>query len=157
MAAGLGSDSEPVIEFGAGTGRLSRGILRAGVLPQNLTLFELDPELAAYLRATLPSGVTCHCAPAQDAAEMLQDRYPQGVAAVISGLPLLSFPKLVCHEIASAAFRLLAPGAPFVQFTYGPNPPLPREIVSALGLRLEKGPLILRNLPPARIYRFRQN
>jgi len=43
-----------------------------------------------------------------------------------------------------------------VQFTYGPRPPLPEDLIAALNLTVEKGDRVLRNLPPARIYRFRQ-
>jgi phosphatidylethanolamine/phosphatidyl-N-methylethanolamine N-methyltransferase len=86
----------------------------------------------------------------------MQGRLPGGAAAVISGLPLLSIPTPVLRDIMTAAFALLAPGAPFVQFTYGPRRPLPDDLISELGLSVEKGARVLRNLPPARIYRFRQ-
>jgi len=82
---------------------------------------------------------------------------PMGAAAVISGLPLLSMPNGVRRDIVTSAFALLAPDAPFVQFTYGPRPPLPDDLIAAMGLSVEKGARILRNLPPARIYRFRQS
>ena len=39
-----------------------------------------------------------------------------------------------------AAFRILAPGAPYVQFTYGPKPPLPEESLEKLGLTRGSGP-----------------
>ncbi|WP_226780743.1 class I SAM-dependent methyltransferase [Oceaniglobus trochenteri] len=153
MASGFGPTSGRVVEFGPGTGSISRALLRAGLPPSHLTLFELDPELATYLQTALPPGVTIHNAPAQTAAETpdLHD-----VDGVVSGLPLLSIPESIVHDLVSAAFRILAPGAPFVQFTYGPRVPLPAETIAKLGLRVERGERVLRNLPPARIYRFRR-
>ncbi|WP_126623166.1 class I SAM-dependent methyltransferase [Oceaniglobus ichthyenteri] len=154
MAAGIGPHTGPMVEFGPGTGRITRAILETGLPPDRLTLFELDRELAAHLGATLPPAVTIHQQPAQTAPDLMRASMPKGAAAVISGLPLLSMPNAVRHEIVMAAFKLLAPGAPLVQFTYGPRPPLPADLIAELDLRVEKGARVLRNLPPARVYRF---
>lgn len=151
MAKGLGPNTGRVVEFGPGTGSLTRAILDAGVRPENLTLFELDLHFAAHLRAAFP-GTTLHLTGADTAA----DHITPGVGAVVSGLPLLSMPDEVCHAIVTAAFRILAPGAPFIQFTYGPKPPVPADTIAELGLTVESGPKIWANLPPARVYRFRQ-
>ncbi|MBL9047346.1 MAG: methyltransferase type 12 [Tabrizicola sp.] len=149
MAEGLGPRTGPVVEFGPGTGQLTRGILEAGVAPSDLTLFELDPDFVAHLRQTFP-GVTVHHLGADRAAEVVAP----GVGAVVSGLPLLSMPVAVREAIVGAAFAILAPGAPMSQFTYGPNPPLPPEAMERLGLRVEPGRKVWANLPPARVYRF---
>jgi phosphatidylethanolamine/phosphatidyl-N-methylethanolamine N-methyltransferase len=151
MANGLGPASGRVVEFGPGTGSLTRAILAAGVAPHDLTLFELDPAFADHLRQAFP-GTTLHLCGADTAA----DHISPGVGAVVSGLPLLSMPEPVCHAIVSAAFAILAPGAPYIQFTYGPKPPIPANTIEALGLTVEQGPKIWTNLPPARVYRFRQ-
>lgn len=151
MAKGLGPDTGRVVEFGPGTGSLTHAILGAGVPPENLTLFELDPHFADHLRAAFP-GTTLHLTGADTAA----DHVAAGVGAVVSGLPLLSMPDAVCHAIVSAAFKMLAPGAPFIQFTYGPKPPVPAETIARLGLSVETGAKVWANLPPARVYRFRQ-
>ncbi len=152
MADGLGPDTGRVVEFGPGTGSLTRAILAAGVPPENLTLFELDDGFADHLRTAFP-GTTLHLAGADTAA----DHVAPGVGAIVSGLPLLSMPDAVCHAIVSAAFRILAPKAPYIQFTYGPTPPIPAATIQALGLTIETGPRIWTNLPPARVYRFRRS
>jgi phosphatidylethanolamine/phosphatidyl-N-methylethanolamine N-methyltransferase len=149
MAEGLGPATGRVVEFGPGTGRLTRGILAAGVAPANLSLFELDADFITHLRAEFP-GVAVHHLGADRADEVV----PPGVGAVVSGLPLLSMPKPVREAIVGAAFRILAPGAPFIQFTYGPKPPLTPDSIAALGLRVEPGRKVIANLPPARVYRF---
>jgi phosphatidylethanolamine/phosphatidyl-N-methylethanolamine N-methyltransferase len=149
MAEGLGPSTGRVVEFGPGTGRLTRGLLEAGVPPENLALFELDADFVTHLEAAFP-GVAVHHVGADRADEVVAS----GVGAVVSGLPLLSMPAPVREAIVGAAFRLLAPGAPLVQFTYGPKPPLPPESMEKLGLRVEAGRKVWLNLPPARVYRF---
>ena len=134
MAEGLGPRTGRVAEFGPGTGRLTRAILEAGVAPADLTLFELDGDFVEHLRQAFP-GVTVHHLGADRAAEVVAP----GVGAVVSGLPLLSMPAPVREAIVGAAFRLLAPGAPLIQFTYGPKPPLPPESLANLALRVEPG------------------
>jgi phosphatidylethanolamine/phosphatidyl-N-methylethanolamine N-methyltransferase len=151
MARSLGPATGRIVEFGPGTGSLTRGILNSGVRPEDLTCFELDPDFAATLRRTFP-GVTIHHAGADHAA----DHVAPGVGAVVSGLPLLSMPAPVVTAIVGAAFRILKPGAPYIQFTYGPKPPVPESVQEALGLRAERGPHVLLNLPPARVYLFRK-
>jgi phosphatidylethanolamine/phosphatidyl-N-methylethanolamine N-methyltransferase len=151
MTLGLGPDSGPVVEFGPGTGRFTEAILARGVPPENVTLFELDEEFVAFLRARFP-GVTVLEVPAQEAAAHVT----AGVAAVISGLPLLSMPPEVREGIVGAAFEILKPRGRYVQFTYGPRPPLPAETVTMLGLTVSRGHKIWANLPPATVYRFRR-
>lgn len=152
MTLGLGPKSGRVVEFGPGTGRFTEAILARGVPPANLTLFELDEEFVVYLRQKFP-GVTVHQLPAQEAARLL----PPDVGTVISGLPLLSMPDEVREGIVGAAFEILAPRGTYVQFTYGPRPPLPPEQIASLGLKVDKGFKVWANLPPARVYRFRRN
>jgi phosphatidylethanolamine/phosphatidyl-N-methylethanolamine N-methyltransferase len=149
MAAGLSPATGRVVEFGPGTGRLTRAILAAGVAPGDLALFELDSDFVGHLRLAFP-GVTVHHLGADQADRVVAP----GVGAVISGLPLLSMPEPLREAIVGAAFRILAPGAPYVQFTYGPKPPLSAATQARLGLRVEAGPKIWANLPPARVYRF---
>jgi phosphatidylethanolamine/phosphatidyl-N-methylethanolamine N-methyltransferase len=149
MAEGLGPRSGRVIEFGPGTGTLTRAILAAGVAPADLALFELDPDFVTHLRQDFPD-VTVHHLGADQAHEVVE----VGIGAVVSGLPLLSMPPPVCEAILAAAFRLLAPGAPYVQFTYGPKPPVPASVLAKLGLRVEPGRKVWANLPPAKVYRF---
>jgi len=152
MTEGLGPKTGRVVEFGPGTGALTRAIIARGVAPADMTLFEMNPDFVAYLRNRFP-GTIVHHTGAQDAGTLC----PAGVGAVVSGLPLLSFPHDLRRAILMAAFAILRPGAPYVQFTYGPRPPIPDEMIAELGLLVERGPKFWTNLPPARVYRFRQS
>lgn len=149
MAAGIGPQTGRVVEFGPGTGRLTDAILAAGLPPENLTCFELDPAFASHLRARLPAVTLL-----QAGAETAPQSVPPGVARVISGLPLLSMPRTLREAIVGAAFQILAPGGTYVQFTYGSKPPLDPGQMARLGLKVALGPKIWRNLPPARVLFF---
>ncbi|MDO9526006.1 MAG: methyltransferase type 12 [Gemmobacter sp.] len=152
MTVGLGPDTGRVVEFGPGTGRITRAILARGVAPENLTLIELNPDFAAKLRADLP-GVRVIVAGAQEVAEHCK----KGAGAVISGLPLLSMPVDLRRAIVTGAFAALRPEGRMVQFTYGPRPPLSDDIRTEMGLVIERGAMVWGNLPPARVYSFFRN
>jgi phosphatidylethanolamine/phosphatidyl-N-methylethanolamine N-methyltransferase len=71
----------------------------------------------------------------------------QPAAAVVSGLPLFAKPLKFRLRLLADAFTLLAPGAPFVQFTYAAVSPIPRAY---------SGARIWFNLPPARVWVYRK-
>ena len=146
MAAGIGPNTGRVVEFGPGTGKLTDGILATGLPRANLTLIELDPVFVGHLMARLP-GV----AVLQTGADTAPDHIAPGVERVVSGLPLLSMPRALRFAIVAAAFRILAPGGVYVQFTYGSSPALDPDQLAALGLRVTNGPKVWLNLPPARV------
>ena len=73
-------------------------------------------------------------------------------AAVVSGLPLVTKPLRTRLRLIADAMALLAPGAPFVQFTYAMVPPIPKDFA---GVRAEASELIWLNLPPARVWVYR--
>lgn len=151
MAKDLGPQTGRVVEFGPGTGRLTRGILNAGVRPENLTLFEMNPEFVIHLREEFP-GVTVHLAGAQTAPSLVE----HGVGAVVSGLPLLSMPMALRQSIVAAAFEILAPDGLYIQFTYGPRPALDNSQIESLGLTWTQTAFVPLNLPPARVHTFRR-
>jgi phosphatidylethanolamine/phosphatidyl-N-methylethanolamine N-methyltransferase len=149
MAAGVTPETGRVVEFGAGTGKITRAILDRGLPPENLTLFEMNPDFVARLRQSFP-GVTVHQTGAQDVASFC----PAGVDAVISGLPLLSMQNDTQRAIVGGAFAVLREGGSYTQFTYGPRPPMAEAVQRELGLMAQKGPKVWNNLPPARVYTF---
>jgi phosphatidylethanolamine/phosphatidyl-N-methylethanolamine N-methyltransferase len=149
MTLGIGPRTGRVIEFGPGTGRITRAILARGVAPADLTLIELNPDFADKLRHDFP-GVTVVVAGAQDVAR----HCAKGAGAVISGLPLLSMPIDLRRAIVAGAFSVLRQDGRLVQFTYGPRPPLSDAIRAEMGVQIERGPMIWGNLPPARVYSF---
>ncbi|KAJ55843.1 hypothetical protein ACMU_08705 [Actibacterium mucosum KCTC 23349] len=151
MCRGLSPETGHVAELGPGTGKITRAILSAGVAEKNITAFELNPTFVDTLRGQFPAA-DIRRAPAQEVGNL-----PLGeLDAVISGLPLLSMPNDVQRAIVEGTFRVLKPGGTFVQFTYGPVPPIAQCLREGLKLTWTKSAKIWGNLPPARVYTFRQ-
>jgi phosphatidylethanolamine/phosphatidyl-N-methylethanolamine N-methyltransferase len=148
MAAGLGPQTGPVMEFGPGTGQLTKAILAAGVAASDLTLIEMSADFVRLLAERF-QGVNLHRAGAQDAARFAA---PASVGAVVSGLPLLSMPDPVVEAILKAAFSVLRAGGEMRQFTYGMDPPIKPAILKNLGLVAIKDKKVWLNLPPAQVY-----
>lgn len=140
-----------VAEIGAGTGTITRAILNRGLPPERLELYELNAAFCDRLRAAFP-GVTVHNRPAQDMIDVGR----RNLDAVISGVPTLAMPDEMQDAIVGAALWMLKPGAPFVQITYGTQPPLSERVREDLGLSFTRSRRIWRNLPPAQVYAFRQ-
>lgn len=153
MATQIDPAGGRVMELGGGTGALTREILAIGLPVEQLEVVEINDEFARNLRRSLP-GVRILETPAQSvAAEAVGG--PGGYQCVISGLPLLAMSKALQHDILAEAFKLLRPGGSFVQFTYSPRPPVARTVARALGLSVEKVGTIMRNVPPATVFRYR--
>ena len=152
MAADLGPKTGHVVEFGPGTGQLTKGILAAGVAPENLTLFEMSADFTHLLQARF-AGVTVHRAGAQLAASFVAKG---SVGAVVSGLPLLSMPEAVVQSILTAAFDILRPDGVYIQFTYGNKPPIPAAVMQNLGLEARRATKVWLNVPPAQVYYLRR-
>ncbi|HEX3063862.1 MAG TPA: methyltransferase domain-containing protein [Dongiaceae bacterium] len=144
--------SGPVIELGGGTGKITAGLLRAGIDPARLVVIERDPHLHRLLQQHYPKIRIV----LGDAAELAKAVRPLGITqadAVVSGLPLLIFPREVQDAIGRGVFDLLKPGAPFIQFTYGPYSPVSRE---RLGITGKVASWVGINLPPASVWVYRR-
>lgn len=144
-----------VVELGGGTGNVTRAILEAGVPRRDLIVVEREPTLCALIADRFP-GVGVIRADARDLSQLpgvLEDR---PVKSVVSGLPLLSMDRDDCRRILAGAFDLLAPYGIFLQFTYSPISPIARRTYGPLGLRAERVDWVLRNVPPATVWRYRR-
>lgn len=152
MAAGLGPHTGKVIEFGPGTGQLTRGILAAGVAPHDLTLIEMSADFAQLLSERFNDVQVCR-APAQEVVRFA----PKGsVGAVVSGLPLLSMPDAVVEAILRATFTVLRKGGEMRQFTYGAKSPISPLVLQKLGLTAVLLQKVWPNLPPARVFAIKR-
>lgn len=151
MTRDLGPETGAVVELGGGTGRITEAILARGIAPERLAVYEMNPVFAGVLRRRFPQ-VTVLEADARTIAETpLAD-----VGAVVSGLPFRSLPTTLQRPILEGAFQLMRPGGVFVQFTYGWRPPIIRPVCDALELSWTASRWILGNLPPARVFWYRQ-
>lgn len=141
----------PVLELGPGTGVFTRKLLERGTRQQDLTLVEFGADFAHALQQRFPdANVVC-----LDAGRLWHARsdFPLHIAA-ISGLPLLSIPPRNVFRILRSTFELLRPGSSLFQFTYGWRCPVPTEILTRLDLEAQRIGTVVRNFPPASVYRI---
>ena len=141
----------PVIELGPGTGPVTEALVQRGVDPKRLILVEFDADFARLLRTRYPAATVVQ-GDAYRLKRLLGDTVREPAAAMVSGLPLVTKPLRTRLRLMSDALSLLAPGAPFIQFTYAPVPPTPRGLA---GISSESSETIWLNLPPARVWVYR--
>jgi phospholipid N-methyltransferase len=159
MVAQLPKGARRIVELGAGTGVFTRALIEHGIAPGDLLVVELNAELYALLRRRFPESNVVH-GDACDLAEIAHTSgfaEPGGVDAVISGLGFLAMPRSLQKRILQAVFSVLGADKPLIQFTYGPSNPLPRDLLTELGLGVRRGGFAWRNVPPATVYVYTRN
>jgi phosphatidylethanolamine/phosphatidyl-N-methylethanolamine N-methyltransferase len=145
------SDS-PVVELGPGTGAITSALIEHGVDQNRLVLVEYNPGFCALLRDRYPQAKVVQ-GDAYALRDSIWDVLSAPASAVVSGLPLVTKPMLTRLKLIRDAFLALAPGAPFVQFTYSVAPPIPKSLP---GVSTEASERIWMNLPPARVWVYRK-
>ena len=138
----------PVVELGPGTGAITNALIEHGVDQKRLVLVEYNPGFCALLRDRYPLAKVVQ-GDAYALRDSLWDVLSAPASAVVSGLPLVTKPMLTRLKLIRDAFIALAPGAPFVQFTYSVAPPIPKSLP---GVSTEASERIWMNLPPARVW-----
>ena len=142
----------PVVELGPGTGAITTALIEHGVDQKRLVLVEYNPSFCALLRDRYPQAKVVQ-GDAYALRDSLWNVLSTPASAVVSGLPLVTKPMLTRLKLIRDAFVALAPGAPFVQFTYSVAPPIPKSLP---GVSTEASERIWMNLPPARVWVYRK-
>ena len=142
----------PVVELGPGTGAITNALIEHGVDQKRLVLVEYNPGFCALLRDRYPQAKVVQ-GDAYALRDSLRGALDARASAVVSGLPLVTKPMLTRLKLIRDAFTALAPGAPFVQFTYSVAPPIPKSLP---GVSTEASERIWMNLPPARVWVYRK-
>ena len=141
----------PVIELGPGTGPVTEALVQKGVDPARLILVEFNPDFCRLLRTRYPAATVVQ-GDAYRLRRLLETYVKAPAAAIVSGLPLVTKPVRTRLRLISDAMALLAPGAPFVQFTYAMVTPIPKALT---GITAQASELIWMNVPPARVWVYR--
>lgn len=141
----------PVVEIGAGTGRLTRALLHYGVQMQDLTVVELDGEMCAFLRKSIP-GLHVIEGDANYLADLIPPEICEKVGVVVSAIPLMYLHERLRQSLISAAFSILKPGAKIVHVTYNPHSPLNFWE----GIKQSRVVTAWFNLPPGFVWQFQQ-
>jgi len=141
----------PIIELGPGTGPVTEALVKRGIDPKRLVLVEFNPDFCRLLRTRYPAATVVQ-GDAYRLRRLLGTLLKEPAAAVVSGLPLVTKPLRTRLRLISDAMALLAPNAPFVQFTYSVAPPIPKDLS---GISAEASERIWMNVPPARVWVYR--
>jgi phosphatidylethanolamine/phosphatidyl-N-methylethanolamine N-methyltransferase len=153
MAHYVDTDADgPVVELGPGTGAITSALIDHGVDAKRLVLIEYNPGFCALLRDRYPQAKVVQ-GDAYTLRDTLWNVLSAPAAAIVSGLPLVTKPMMTRLKLIRDAFAALAPGAPFVQFTYSVAPPIPKSLP---GVSTEASERIWMNLPPARVWVYRK-
>jgi phosphatidylethanolamine/phosphatidyl-N-methylethanolamine N-methyltransferase len=142
----------PVVELGPGTGAITSALIEHGIEQKRLVLVEYNPGFCALLRDRYPQARVVQ-GDAYTLRDTLWNVLSVPATAVVSGLPLVTKPMPTRLRLVRDAFAALAPGAPFVQFTYSVVPPIPKSLP---GVSAEASERIWMNLPPARVWVYRK-
>jgi phosphatidylethanolamine/phosphatidyl-N-methylethanolamine N-methyltransferase len=141
----------PIVELGPGTGPVTAALLARGIPAERLVLIEYDRNFCSILTAKYP-GLKVIEGDAFSLERTLGAHAAAPLAAIVSSLPLLNFSQDERERLIAAALRMLRPGAPFIQFTYGASSPL---AVDSPLYQTASSRRVWWNLPPARVWTYR--
>ncbi len=141
---------EVVVEFGGGTGAITRALLEAGIPGERVYSFELDNQLARYLRGAFPD-INVIADDCRKAAELLGPEIVGRVGTVVICIPTATLPPSVQREVVDAAFSIMPRGNRFILYTYMPKSTLNQKALNIRGKRLDWTPL---NVPPASVWGY---
>nr|WP_245944057.1 methyltransferase domain-containing protein [Acuticoccus kandeliae] len=139
-----------IVELGPGTGAVTQALLERGVPAERLVLIEYSPDFCELLRQRFP-GATVVNGNAYALSETMATLGNPPIASVVSGLPLFTRPLPERQALLSDAMRLMAPGAPFIQFSYALVP----AVKDLVGITWSTSRWVIGNLPPARVWLYR--
>ncbi|HWC62246.1 MAG TPA: rRNA adenine N-6-methyltransferase family protein, partial [Rhizomicrobium sp.] len=137
-----------VVELGPGTGAVTQALLDRGIAPDRLLVIENSGYFCELLAQRF-AGIEIVRGDA-----MQFERYlPEGarLAAMVSGLPLLNFPRPARRGLIERALNRQGGRGQFVQLSYGWLPAVAPDAT----LTVEKK-IVWRNFPPAHIWTYRR-
>jgi phosphatidylethanolamine/phosphatidyl-N-methylethanolamine N-methyltransferase len=146
------ADDEVIVEFGGGTGAITRGLLETGVPASRLYTVEIDPELSQFLRRQFPE-VNLLEGDVRHVSSMLPSQLIGKVGTVVVGIPMVLLPPEMQQEIVNEIFKIMPEGRFFLAYTYSAGAPLKYK---DLGLEAKRVAFTLANLPPASVWAFRK-
>lgn len=158
MMAAQVDPQEPglVVELGPGTGVITKALIERGVTQERLLLIEFNHDFANLLRKRFPRARII-TGDAYDIANLVPGiAGDTPIAAVVSGLPLLTRPAEQRRNLVRDALALLGDGARggFIQFSYALVPPVPRDPWAYTLMGTKR---VWRNLFPARVWVYRSS
>ena len=140
----------PVLELGPGTGIITKAIVQRGVAPGNVISIEYSTDFYQHLKRTIPDVHFINGA-AFDLDRTLGERKDEKFDAVISAIPMLSFPMEKRIALLEDLLDRMPPGRPVVQITYSPVSPIDARPDR---FQIKHLDFVVRNIPPAQLWAY---
>jgi phosphatidylethanolamine/phosphatidyl-N-methylethanolamine N-methyltransferase len=149
-----------VVELGPGTGAVTGEIARRLPADGICLAVDIDPVFASRISARW-ARIESLCARAEDLARLAAERHMLPVDHIVSGLPFASLPASTTREIVDAIAATLRSGGTFTTFQYVHAYAFPsavdvRRLVTRLTGTRPISKLVVGNVPPALVYRWRK-
>lgn len=149
--------AETVVELGPGTGVFTRSILAGMGRSTQYVGIELDPAAVRILRSAFP-GLSIYEDSAARLGHYLAQHGRRHADYIVSGLPFANMPAAIQREIMQGVVAAMLPHSRFTTFAYlGPHLMAKgrsfRKLLEELFATVETSQPVLRNLPPAFVYR----
>ncbi|MEK7476036.1 MAG: methyltransferase domain-containing protein [Candidatus Coatesbacteria bacterium] len=146
-----------VVEVGAGTGSFTPSILRAMRPRARLLVVELNRELAGRLRARFRRADVIRGS-VEHLPRFLSARGCPAADAVVSSLPWTTLTRPLQEKLLRAIAGSMRPGARFSTYVYVHSAWMPgaarfRRLLRRTFRKVRRTPVVLRNIPPAFVYR----
>jgi phospholipid N-methyltransferase len=142
--------AQTVVELGAGTGGLTREILRAMPLNAKLLSIEVNPHFCTLLLCREDPRLIVHCGNAKELREAVLRYELAAPEAVISGVPFSAMSRVEGARILETISSILVPGGRFVAYQVSRRVDrLSRPLLGPARVEVE-----LLNIPPLRVYRW---
>jgi len=159
MVTGLGLEqANVVVEYGPGTGALTREILARIPAGCRFIAIERNPGLAEEVRKRWPA-IHLHQDDARNVLAILEKEgvRPGEVDIVVNSLPFLLFPPDLQDELLRKTSEILRPGGRFTLLTYRIEGIMPsvnriKRLMQNYFSEVELRTRVLQNLPPASVY-----
>lgn len=141
-----------VVEFGGGTGGITRSLLKAVGPEAHLLVIERTAGFIAHLERIEDNRLeVVHGCASSIGAELKRGGYA-AADVVVSGIPFSTLPTILASDIVNAVHEALAPGGRFVAYQFSDRvADYFRPVMGEPEVQHE-----LRNLPPVRIFTWRK-
>ena len=152
--------SSVIVEFGPGTGPITRALLESKPENAKLIAIERNAEFVAMLRTQYPDLDVAHdCV--QELHKILAARGEAAADRIVSGLPWAAFDESLQRDIMKAAHDSLTADGVFVTFAYLQGFALPpawrfHKLLREMFSEVRQSDVVWRNVPPAFVYTCRK-
>lgn len=152
--------AENIVEYGPGTGAITRHIAARLSAEQRFFAVELNDRFVPVLAKHCPT-VKIRIGSVGDIRSICDSEEMPSVDAIISGLPWTAFEEELQNQLLDAMFSVLSEHGQFITFAYLHGLPLSsakrfRSVLESVFDSVSVSPIVWRNMPPAIFYSCRR-